>query len=66
MDNTNNNNNSEKGHVDVNTKDIPAIAPMANFFAEIEFPIDKKEIVNFVENKNTLSDKSQDVLKYSQ
>jgi hypothetical protein len=42
MDNTNNNNNSEKGYGDIDTKDIHSVVPIANFLAEIEFPIDKK------------------------
>jgi hypothetical protein len=61
MDNKDNNNNTE-GHVDVDVKDIPAIASMANFLAGLEFPLDKKEIVDYVESKNTQSDKSQDIL----
>ncbi len=52
MDNNDNNNNAE-GHIHIDTKDIPAIASMTNFLAGIEFPIDKKEILNFVENKKT-------------
>ena len=61
MDNTDDNNNAG-GHVDVDTRDIPAIASMANFLAGIEFPIYKKEILNFIESKETQSEKAQDIL----
>jgi hypothetical protein len=37
----------------MDTKDISAIASMANFLAGIKFPIDKKEILNYLKNKKT-------------
>ncbi len=53
-----NNDVKNKGNVEVDATDVPVIASIANLLAGIEFPIDKKGIVRYVENNREKSNES--------
>ena len=45
-----NNDGKNKGNVEVDPTDVPVISSIANLLAGIEFPIDKKGIVSYVQH----------------
>ncbi len=55
------NDSKDKGNVEVDATDVPVIASIANLLAGIEFPVDKKGIIGYVENNK---EKSSDKNKY--
>ncbi len=61
-----NNDTKNKGNVEVDATDVPVIASIANFLAGIEFPIDKKGIVSYVENNKDKSNESEQILNVIQ
>lgn len=61
-----NNNGKNNGNVEVDATDVPVIASIANLLAGIEFPIDKKGIVSYVENNKGKSNESEQILNVIQ
>jgi hypothetical protein len=61
-----NNDVKNKGNVEVDATDVPVIASIANLLAGIEFPIDKKGIVRYVENNREKSNESEQILNVIQ
>ncbi len=48
--------------VDVDAEETPMIASIANFLSGIEFPVDKKEIINYAENNKAQARDSTEIL----
>jgi hypothetical protein len=61
-----NNDDKTKVNVEVDATDVPVIASIANLLAGIEFPIDRKGIVSYVENNKERSDESEQILNVIQ
>ncbi len=61
-----NDESKNKGNVDVDATIVPVIASIANLLAGIEFPIDKKGIVSYVESNREKSDESEQILNVVQ
>jgi hypothetical protein len=61
-----NNDGKNKGNVEVEATDVPVIASIANLLAGIEFPIDKKGIVSYVEDNKEKSNESEQILNVIQ
>lgn len=61
-----NNDGKNKGNVEVDATDVPVIASIANLLAGIEFPIDKKGIVSYVEDNKEKSNESEQILNVIQ
>lgn len=61
-----NNDGKNKGNVEVDATDVPVIASIANLLAGIEFPIDKKGIVSYVEDNREKSNESEQILNVIQ
>ncbi|MBA3978880.1 MAG: DUF2795 domain-containing protein [Nitrosopumilus sp.] len=61
-----NDESKNKGNVDVDPTDVPVIASIANLLAGVEFPIDKKGLVKYVESNKEKSDESEQILNVVQ
>lgn len=61
-----NNDGKNKGNVEVEPTDVPVIASIANLLAGIEFPIDKKGIVSYVQGNKEKSNESEQILNVIQ
>ena len=61
-----NDESKNKGNVEVDATDVPVIASIANLLAGVEFPIDKKGIVKYVESNKEKSDESEQILNVVQ
>ena len=48
--------------VDVDAEETPIIASVANFLSGIEFPVDKKAIINYVENNKEQANDYTEIL----
>ncbi len=57
-----NDESKNKGNIGVEATDVPVIASIANLLAGIEFPIDKKGIIGYVNNNKEKSDESEQIL----
>ena len=61
-----NNDGKNKGNVEVDATDVPVISSIANLIAGIEFPIDKKGIVSYVQDNKEKSNESEQILNVIQ